>query len=69
MIYQLMVVKILIFNLFFILISLSTVSSGKTIFGKAKVIDGDTIHINKNKIKVNNGSKRPNKTNTSRKPK
>ena len=44
-----MVVKILIFNLFFILISLSTVSSGKTIFGKAKVIDGDTIHINKNK--------------------
>ena len=47
-----MVVKILIFNLFFILISLSTVSSGKTIFGKAKVIDGDTIHINKNKIRL-----------------
>ena len=43
-----MVVKILIFNLFFILISLSAVSSGKTIFGKAKVIDGDTLHINKN---------------------
>ena len=47
-----MVVKILIFNLFFILISLSSVSSGKTIFGKAKVIDGDTIHINKNKIRL-----------------
>ena len=47
-----MVVKILIFNLFFILISLSTVSSGKTIFGKAKVIDGDTIHIKKNKIRL-----------------
>ena len=47
-----MVVKILIFNLFFILISLSTVSSGKTIFGKAKVIDGDTININKNKIRL-----------------
>ena len=47
-----MVVKILIFNLFFILISLRTVSSGKTIFGKAKVIDGDTIHINKNKIRL-----------------
>ena len=47
-----MVVKILIFNLFFILILLSTVSSGKTIFGKAKVIDGDTIHNNKNKIRL-----------------
>ena len=47
-----MVVKILIYNLFFILISFSTVSSGKTIFGKAKVIDGDTIHINKNKIRL-----------------
>ena len=47
-----MVVKILIFNLFFILISFSTVSSGKTIFGKAKVIDGDTIYINKNKIRL-----------------
>ena len=47
-----MVVKILIFNLFFILISFSSISSGKTIFGKAKVIDGDTIHINKNKIRL-----------------
>ena len=47
-----MVVKILIFNLFLILISLSTVSSSKTILGKAKVIDGDTIHINKNKIRL-----------------
>ncbi len=47
-----MVVRILIFNLFFILVSLSTVSSGKTIIGKAKVIDGDTIHINKNKIRL-----------------
>ena len=47
-----MAVKILIFNLFFILISLSAVSSGKTIIGKAKVIDGDTIHINKNKIRL-----------------
>ena len=47
-----MVVKILIFNLFFILTSFCTISSGKTIFGKAKVIDGDTIHINKNKIRL-----------------
>ena len=47
-----MVVKILIFNLFLILISLSTVSSSKTILGNAKVIDGDTIHINKNKIRL-----------------
>ena len=47
-----MVVKILIFNLFLILISLSTVSSSKTILGKAKVIDGDTIHINNDKIRL-----------------
>ena len=47
-----MVVKILIFNLFFLLICFSTFSSSKTIFGKAKVIDGDTIHINKNKIRL-----------------
>ena len=45
-----MVVKILIFNLFLILITFSTVLSSKTIFGNANVIDGDTIHINKNKI-------------------
>ena len=43
-----MVVKILTFNLFLILITLSTVLSSKTIFGNANVIDGDTIHINKN---------------------
>ena len=47
-----MVAKILIFKLFFILITFSTISSGKTIFGKAIVIDGDTIHINKNKIRL-----------------
>ena len=47
-----MVVKILIFNLFLILITLSTVLSSKTIFGNAHVIDGDTIHINKNKIRL-----------------
>ncbi len=47
-----MVVKILTFNLFLILITLSTVLSGKTIFGNANVIDGDTIHINKNKIRL-----------------
>ena len=47
-----MVVKILIFNLFLILITLSTVLSSKTIFGNANVIDGDTIHINKNKIRL-----------------
>ncbi|MDC3100895.1 thermonuclease family protein [Pelagibacteraceae bacterium] len=47
-----MAVKILIFNLLFILICFSAVSSGKTIFGKAKVIDGDTIHIYKNKIRL-----------------
>ena len=47
-----MAVKILIFNFFLILIFFSAVLSGKTIFGKAKVIDGDTIHIYKNKIRL-----------------
>ena len=47
-----MVAKILIFKLFFILITFTTITSGKTIFGKAKVIDGDTVHINKNKIRL-----------------
>ena len=61
-----MVLKILIFNLFFILISLSTVSSGKSIFGNAKVIDGDTIHIYKNKIRLH-GIDAPEKDQTCKK--
>ena len=47
-----MAVKTLIFNLFIILISFSAVSSAKNIFGKAKIIDGDTIHINSKKIRL-----------------
>ena len=47
-----MAAKTLIFNLVFILVSFSSVSSGKSIFGKAKVIDGDTIHIDENKIRL-----------------
>ena len=42
-----------IFNIFFLIIILnSTISNGKTIVGKVKVIDGDTIHIDRNKIRL-----------------
>ena len=45
-----MVVKLLIFNFFIILIIFSYESFGKTMQGKAKIIDGDTVHINNNKL-------------------
>jgi len=41
-----------IFLFFFILFFLSNYSFAKTIIGKAKVIDGDTIHIKNNKIRL-----------------
>ena len=41
-----------IFLFFFILLFLSNYSFAKTIIGKAKVIDGDTIHIKNNKIRL-----------------
>ena len=46
--------RILIFRIIFILIIFffNTILQAKTINGKAKVIDGDTIHINKNKIRL-----------------
>ena len=45
--------KIITLQFFFlILLSISTYSYSKDIIGKAKVIDGDTIHINKNKIRL-----------------
>ena len=47
-----MVVKLLIFNFFIILIIFSYESFGKTMQGKAKIIDGDTVHINNNKIRL-----------------
>ena len=48
-----MVQQILIFKLFFfILFSYSSILYSKTIIGEAKVIDGDTIHIEKYKIRL-----------------
>ena len=40
------------FFIFFIILLLSNYSKAKTIIGKAKIIDGDTIHININKIRL-----------------
>ena len=34
------------------LLSLTNIGNSKTILGKAKIIDGDTIHIKSNKIRL-----------------
>ena len=48
-----MVHKILIFKIFFLILLLSNnILNAKTIIGKPKIIDGDTIHINKIKIRL-----------------
>ena len=47
-----MVVRYLIFSFFFSLVFCFNHSYGKTIYGKAKIIDGDTIHIGNNKIRL-----------------
>ena len=48
-----MVQKILIFKFIFFCILLNfNFLNAKTIIGKAKIIDGDTIHIDKNKIRL-----------------
>ena len=56
MIYLLMVQKILIFKFLIIIFSFIlfnvAAQSQKIIEGKAKVIDGDTIHIENNKIRL-----------------
>ena len=45
--------KNIIFNIFFIIFSLySGHSYAKNIIGKSKIIDGDTIHIDKKKIRL-----------------
>ena len=45
--------KILIFKIFFLLFLLSNnILNSKTITGKPKIIDGDTVHINKYKIRL-----------------
>ena len=47
-----MVAKYLIFNFTLILLFSFNSVYGKSIYGKAKVIDGDTIHIGNNKIRL-----------------
>ena len=47
-----MAAKYLIFNIFFISFFCFNQVYGETIFGKAKVIDGDTIHISNYKIRL-----------------
>ena len=47
-----MAVKYLTFSFFLSLILFFSQAYGKTIHGKPKIIDGDTIHIGKNKIRL-----------------
>ena len=45
--------RILIFKIFFLIFLFSfNISHGKIIIGKAKIIDGDTIHISNKKIRL-----------------
>ena len=46
-----MVARYLIFSIFLILVFCFNQAYGKTIYGKAKIIDGDTIHLNGEKIR------------------
>jgi endonuclease YncB( thermonuclease family) len=45
-------VKIILLNIFFIVLFININSYAKTIIGKVKIIDGDTIHIKSNKIRL-----------------
>ena len=47
-----MVARYLIFSTFFSLVFFLNQAYGKTIYGKAKIIDGDTIHIGNSKIRL-----------------
>ena len=47
-----MAARYLIFSIFFSLVFFLNQAFGKTIYGKAKIIDGDTIHIGNNKIRL-----------------
>ena len=47
-----MVAKLLIFKLSFIIVLIASIAFGETIYGKAKIIDGDTIHIKSDKIRL-----------------
>ena len=45
-------VKILIFSFFLLFLYILFQSYEKTIYGKPKIIDGDTVHINNKKIRL-----------------
>ena len=45
-------VKILIFSFFLLFLVILFQSYGKTIYGEPEIIDGDTVHINNNKIRL-----------------
>ena len=47
-----MVARYLIFSIFLSLVFCFNQAYGKTIYGKPKIIDGDTIHISNNKIRL-----------------
>ena len=47
-----MAAKYLIFSIFFTLVFCFNQTHGETIIGKPKIIDGDTIHIGNNKIRL-----------------
>ena len=47
-----MAARYLTFSIFFSLLIFFNQAYGKTIYGKAKIIDGDTIHIGNNKIRL-----------------
>tara|TARA_Y100000768_G_C23699536_1_gene550694 strand:- start:182 stop:661 length:480 start_codon:yes stop_codon:yes gene_type:complete len=47
-----MAARYLIFSIFFSLVFFLNQAFGKTIYGKAKIIDGDTLHIGNNKIRL-----------------
>ena len=47
-----MAAKYLIFNTIFILVFFFNQAYAETIFGTAKIVDGDTIHIGSNKIRL-----------------
>ena len=47
-----MAARYLIFSIFLSLAFCFNQAYGKTIYGKAKIIDGDTIHIGNNKIRL-----------------
>tara|TARA_B100001057_G_scaffold328291_1_gene328618 strand:+ start:982 stop:1461 length:480 start_codon:yes stop_codon:yes gene_type:complete len=44
--------KSLIFKFILVITLISSNALGKTIYGKANIIDGDTVHINGNKIRL-----------------